>query len=85
MTIHIDYQSNYNGCDVFNDEDEMDEDVDRCCDLAEQIVDRMYDECDEEGFYYGSKTEAVDIITAIAQKVYGDGVKVIITFDEFSS
>jgi hypothetical protein len=50
-----------------------------------EIVERLFDECDEDGYYEGGTILLNDVITSIVKNVYGNNVEVVIELDEISS
>ena len=75
--VHVEYQSNYNGCSVkVNGVDYADDD------FEDAVVDYAGDDCDEDGEYMGDVSNVEEFAENYAKKKYGDDV--IFTFEDDS-
>ena len=83
MNITATYCTNYNGF-YLQGEGIDDEDV-KADTVRTNVVDTLYDSCDEDGEYYGTEKNAIDVIVREVKSVYGDDVNVTVEFDDVST
>lgn len=81
-TINIDYQANYNGCYVTNEDGTEDAQTQACADL---ITNRLIADCEEDGEYGYDDNRARSKIEQAVHEIYGADVLAKITIDRVST
>lgn len=81
MPIKVWYQANYNGCNV---EDENESGIKSAL-VEEKITDRLYTDCDDEGYCQLDADDIEDIIVEIIKAEYGADAVVEVDVDTFST
>lgn len=78
MQIKATYCTRYNGAYL----SVADKKSDKC---TNDIVNKLSKKCDDEGDFYGDHDDAVDTITNIVKKHYGQDTEVTVELDTISS
>lgn len=74
--INVTYQSNYNGCHIWDVEE--DQKYNNACN---SISSALFNDCDEDGQFVGNETRATKFIIQTIKDVYGADVQVNVEFD----
>ena len=88
-SIEVTYCTGYNGVSMCVNDDLSEDEVEgeqgkHLQSIRDTIVDTLYDDCDEDGEFMGSKTRAEKLITKLVKEHFPD-VALTVAFDEVSS